>query len=69
MRSLTAWPSATPCADVKPSDALKPRQVENFARLHLRDVPELLLKIDAYQGSAYTRLAMEVDDADVRAYH
>jgi integrase len=49
-----------PCADVKPSDALKPRQVENFARLHLRDVPELLLKIDAYQGSAYTRLAMKL---------
>lgn len=49
-----------PCADVKPSDILKPHKVENFARLHLRDVPELLRKIDAYQGSAYTRLAMKL---------
>lgn len=49
-----------PAADVRPSDALKPRQKENYARLDAKDVPELLRKIEAYQGSAYTRLAMKL---------
>lgn len=42
-----------PAADVRPSDALKPRKKENYARLDAKDVPELLRKIEAYQGSAY----------------
>lgn len=41
-----------PAADVKPSDALKPRKRENYARLDAREMPELLRKIEAYQGSA-----------------
>jgi integrase len=49
-----------PAADVRPSDALKPRQKENYARLDAKDVPELLRKIEAYQGSSYTRLAMKL---------
>lgn len=49
-----------PCADVRPSDALRPHKTVNFARLDLADVPELLRKIDAYQGSSYTRLAMKL---------
>jgi integrase len=49
-----------PSADVKPSDALKPRRKENYARLDAKDVPELLRKIEAYQGSSYTRLAMKL---------
>lgn len=49
-----------PAADVRPSDALKPRVKENYARLDAREVPELLRKIEAYQGSAYTRLAMKL---------
>lgn len=49
-----------PAADVRPSDALKPRQKENYARLDAKEVPELLRKIEAYQGSAYTRLAMKL---------
>lgn len=49
-----------PAADVRPSDALKPRQKENYARLDAKDVPELLRKMEAYQGSAYTRLAMKL---------
>lgn len=49
-----------PAADVRPSDALKPRRKENYARLDAKDVPELLRKIEAYQGSAYTRLAMKL---------
>ncbi|KQU80382.1 MULTISPECIES: integrase arm-type DNA-binding domain-containing protein [unclassified Rhizobacter] len=49
-----------PAADVRPSDALKPRKKENYARLDAKDVPELLRKIDAYQGMALTRLAMSL---------
>lgn len=49
-----------PAADVRPSDALKPRQKENYARLDAKEVPELLRKIEAYQGGPYTRLAMKL---------
>jgi integrase len=49
-----------PAADVRPADALKPRRKENYARLDAREMPELLRKIEAYQGSAYTRLAMKL---------
>lgn len=43
-----------------PSDALRPRRKENHARLNARDVPELLRKIETYQGGSYTRLAMKL---------
>jgi integrase len=49
-----------PAADVKPADALKVRKKENYARLDAKEMPELLRKIEAYQGSAYTRLAMKL---------
>jgi integrase len=47
-----------PASDVKPSDALKPRKKQNYARLDGKEVPTLLRKIDAYQGTPTTRLAM-----------
>lgn len=49
-----------PAADVKPGDALKRQQPENYARLEAKDMPELLRKIEAYPGSPYTRLAMKL---------
>ena len=49
-----------PAADVRPSDALKPHKKENYARLDAREMPELLRKIEAYQGSPYIRLAMKL---------
>ncbi|MDI1267804.1 MAG: tyrosine-type recombinase/integrase [Polaromonas sp.] len=49
-----------PAADVKPADALKAHKKENYARLDAREMPELLRKIEAYQGSAFTRLAMKL---------
>ncbi len=49
-----------PAADVKPADALKPHKKENYARLDAREMPDLLRKIEAYQGSPYTRLAMKL---------
>lgn len=49
-----------PATDVKPADALKPRTKKNFARLDARELPELLRKINAYAGSPFTRLAMQL---------
>jgi integrase len=49
-----------PAADVKPSDALKPHKKENYARLDAKEMPELLRKIEAYQGTPHTRLAMKL---------
>ncbi len=45
---------------MKPADALKPRKKSNFARLDAKDMPELLRKIQVYDGSPYTRMAMQL---------
>lgn len=49
-----------PATDVKPSDTLKSRRKENYARLDEKELPELLRKMEAYQGGPYTRLAMQL---------
>lgn len=49
-----------PAADVKPADALKPHKKTNYARLDTKEMPELLRKIEAYQGNSITRLAMKL---------
>ena len=49
-----------PATDVKPSDTLKSRKKENYARLEEKELPELLRKMEAYQGGPYTRLAMQL---------
>lgn len=49
-----------PANDVKPSDALKPRSKEHFARIEPKELPELLRKIEAYQGTPVTRLSMKL---------
>lgn len=40
-----------PDKDVRPGAALKPRKQRHFARVNGRELPELLRKIHAYQGS------------------
>jgi integrase len=47
-------------ADVKPSDALKSTRKKNYARVDVKEVPELLRRIEAYDGSIYTRLALRL---------
>jgi integrase len=49
-----------PVADVKPGDVLRARRQVNYARIQLDELPDLLRRIDAYQGSPYTRLAMRL---------
>lgn len=47
-------------AQVKPGDALKPKQERHFARLDAREMPELLNKIEVYAGYPRTRLALKL---------
>lgn len=49
-----------PVADVKPGDVLKARQQENFARVGAEELPELMRKIMAYDGSVFTRFALQL---------
>ncbi|MDB5783606.1 MAG: integrase [Caballeronia mineralivorans] len=49
-----------PAADIKPADALKPRVKRNFARVSEKELPELLRKIDGYDGTPVTRLALRL---------
>lgn len=49
-----------PAAEIKPSDILKPVVEKNLARVDAKDLPELLRKIEGYQGTPTTRLAMKI---------
>lgn len=49
-----------PAVEIKPSDILKPVQKRNLARVDTKDLPELLRKIEGYQGTPVTRLAMKI---------
>lgn len=49
-----------PVTDVKPGDFLQPREVRNFARVGAADLPDLMQRINAYQGAVFTRLALKL---------
>ncbi|RVT48379.1 tyrosine-type recombinase/integrase [Rubrivivax albus] len=49
-----------PTRDIRPGAALKAPQKESFARLAAKDMPELLRKMAAYQGSVHTRYALDL---------
>jgi integrase len=49
-----------PLAGITPSDFLKPRARANQARVDAKELPQLLRKIDDYQGSELTRLAIQL---------
>jgi len=49
-----------PVSEVQCGDFMKPRKVENFARLDYKELPEFLVKVEAYNGSNLTRLAMKL---------
>jgi integrase len=50
----------TPVADIRPADILPSRKKTNYARIDARELPELLRKIDVYQGSSVTRTAIKL---------
>lgn len=49
-----------PAADIKPGDVLRARVKSNYARIDAPELPALLRKIDAYQGTPTTRLAVKL---------
>ena len=49
-----------PVADIRPSDILPSRKKTNYARIDARELPELLRKIEVYQGSSITRTAIKL---------
>jgi len=49
-----------PAADIKPADALKSHIKTNYARLSAQELPEVLRRIDAYDGPRLTLLALQL---------
>ena len=49
-----------PAAAFRPGDVLPQKPSENFARLDKAELPELLRKIEFYDGSPVTKLAMKM---------
>lgn len=52
--------SRNPAAEFKPRDILAEAKEENFARVDAKDLPDLLVKVETYEGDALTRLAMRL---------
>jgi integrase len=51
---------SSPIGDTRPADFLRSHTVENFARIEAEDLPELLKKIEIYQGTPITRLGIKL---------
>jgi integrase len=49
-----------PTRDVKPSDILISRRSTNYARVDVKELPELLRAVEAYQGTSTTRMALKL---------
>jgi integrase len=49
-----------PATDIRPSDILPARVKENYARIDAKELPALLRKIEGYQGTPTTRLAIKL---------
>jgi integrase len=49
-----------PAVEIRPSDILKSVRKTNHARIDAKELPDLLKKIEIYQGTHVTRLAMKL---------
>jgi integrase len=49
-----------PAVEIKPSDILKSVRKTNYARIDAKELPDLLRKIEVYQGTHVTRLAIKL---------
>jgi integrase len=49
-----------PAVEIKPSDILKSVRKTNYARIEAKELPDLLKKIEVYQGTHVTRLAIKL---------
>ncbi len=49
-----------PASDIKPSDIIQSRPKQNYARVELKELPQLLRALDASNSQALTRLAVKL---------
>ena len=49
-----------PCGDVQPADVLAPVREQNYARVDVAKLPQLLRDVDDYRGHVRTRLAIHL---------
>ena len=49
-----------PAVEIRPSDILKSVRKTNYARIDAKELPDLLKKIEVYQGTHVTRLAIKL---------
>lgn len=49
-----------PAVEIRPSDVLASRKKQNYARVENKDLPELLRKIEVYNGNTVTRVAIKL---------
>jgi len=49
-----------PAKEIEPRDILKASAKTNYARIEAKELPDLLRKIEVYQGTHVTRLAMKI---------
>lgn len=49
-----------PAVEISAADVLAPRTTSNMARISARELPDLLQRIEIYEGAALTRLAMKL---------
>lgn len=54
------YATRNPATDIRPGDILTVRKKQNYARLDAKELPDLLRRIEVYQGSSVTRLAMKL---------
>ena len=54
------YASRNPASDIKPRDVLKPTRKTNLARIDGKQLPDLLRKIEVYQGTHLTRFAIKL---------
>src|SRR5271157_5816897 len=49
-----------PASEIRPSDVLKASRKRNYARIDAKELPHLLRRIEVYQGTHITRLALKL---------
>ncbi len=54
------YATRNPAIEFRPSDILKATRKTNYARVYAKELPDLLRKIEVYQGTHLTRLAMKL---------
>ena len=57
-----------PATDIKPSDIIETRKKENYARIDIKELPQLLRAIDASNSLPLTRACSKTNGFNLCAY-